>query len=217
MPDIANPVVYTDDLGRLVQSKLNDAAFTHQQWGHEDLEPLRSHVRVHYRNEQRAICSFCRNPLGLRAAENCQVEHIVPKSIRPEFMFEPKNLCVICADCNTIKRDQEVTASIPNTVAPRRGQQRYPRTSNAFLIVHPHFDIYGEHILIHHGFYVDRSPKGNFTIGACKLNRRLHEFGWDENIVNRPTLMEAAQQYVNSEPGVDRLAALQRLREEVLP
>lgn len=217
MPDIANPVAFTDDLDRLVQSKQNDATFTHQQWGHDDLAPLRSHVRTHYRNEQRAICSFCRGPLGLQAAENCQVEHIVPKSIRPEFMFEPKNLCVICADCNTIKRDQEVTATIPNTVAPRRGQQRYPRTSNAFLIVHPHFDIYSEHILIHHGFYVDRSPKGNFTIGACKLNRRLHEFGWDENIVDRPTLMEAAQQYVNSEPGVDRLAALQRLREEVLP
>ncbi|KVU51556.1 HNH endonuclease [Burkholderia cepacia] len=213
MSDIANPVVYTDEQNALVAAKRNDAAFTHHDWGHVELEAFRSHVRNHYRTEQRGICAFCREHVSLQAAENCQVEHIVPKSIRPEFMFEPKNLCVICADCNTIKRDQEVTATIPDTVAPRRGRQRYPRASSSFLIVHPHFDRYSDHILIERGHYFDRTDKGHFTIGACKLNRRLRVFGWDERIVEEPKLMDAAQQLLESKPGVERQAALQRIRE----
>lgn len=191
--------------------------YSHGDWSHADLEPLRSYVRAHYRKQQRGICAFCREPVSLYSAENCQVEHIAPKSLHLRFMFEPKNLCVICADCNFIKRNQEVTVEVPDTVAKSRGRQRYPRASKSFLIVHPHFDRYDEHIVVYRGFYFDRTDKGHFTIGACKLNRRLRQFGWDEEAIENPDLFAAAKLLLEAKDRPAKLAALQALREACLP
>ncbi|MGF6243474.1 hypothetical protein P3T42_005238 [Paraburkholderia sp. GAS38] len=217
MSDIAEPVELTPELTDLVAAKAGDPTFTHQDWGCAELEPYRSFVRRYYRAAQNGRCVFCRNDLSLQAAENCQVEHIAPKSRHPQFMFEPKNLCVICADCNTIKRNQEVTATEPDTVIHREGRRAYPATSNGFLIVHPHFDEYDEHILIIRGLYFDRTEKGHFTIGACRLNRRLRAFGWDEQIIDNGALMNAAQRLLDANNRLDQLAALQRVREACLP
>ena len=84
-------------------------------------------------------------------------------------MFEPLNLCVSCIDCNSAKSDKKVTNS--------RAKNKYPSNSSDYLIIHPHFDNYHEHIIvIKEGFYyVARQKKGEKTIELCKLNR-FYEF-----------------------------------------
>lgn len=178
MPDIAKAVKFSPAMKRLVATKLADPTFSYHNWSAVELEELRCYVRDFYRIEQRGYCAYCKNKVSLQAAANCQVEHIVPKSLYRNFMFDPRNLCVVCADCNQIKREQEVLNQSPDTLSSR-GHRRYPRSGNSFRIVHPHFDTYADHILVVGGLYVDKTAKGHFTIGACNLNRSLRKFGWE--------------------------------------
>jgi 5-methylcytosine-specific restriction endonuclease McrA len=209
MPDIAQPYEYSSQELALIEAKKAQPHFTHSSWGDEDLEPLRSALRSHYRQAQNGLCTYCRQTISTASAQNCHVEHIVPKSLHPEFIFEPKNLCVICAECNAIKRAQETAHDIPETLS--REPRRYPRASSAFKIVHPHVDTYTDHIEVFHRFYLDRTPKGHFTIGACKLNRFLHNYGWRKPFFEELQVTEAMQEFMGGTDAMGKMAALDRL------
>ncbi|SDZ70593.1 TIGR02646 family protein [Variovorax sp. YR266] len=201
---------------QLIASKLADQSFTHEDWARDELEALRHHIRAHYRRAQVGICAYCRQSVSLQSAMNCHVEHIAPKSKYRHFIFEPKNLCVICADCNAIKREQEVLRNEPDTVVGGEGRKRYPRSSNAFKIVHPHYDEYERHIKVVNGaYYLDLSSKGHFTIGACKLNRRLREFGW-EAPYDDADVSAAAEKFLGTKDPLTRSAALKSLQEMLI-
>jgi len=212
MAEIANAVT----LGRaelsIIEAVKARADFTHVSWSSEDLEPVRATIREYYRREQRGICAYCRGPVSIRGALNCHLEHIAPKSKYLDFMFDPKNLCVICADCNTIKRDQEALAQEPETVLDiGKPRKRYPRTTSAFLIVHPHFDQWDDHIQKVGKYFVDKTPKGHFTIGACVLNRHLRQFGWELPLVDDAAMRDAMTAYLNTNDPVAKAAALVHL------
>ncbi|MBO0356366.1 hypothetical protein J0X19_00275 [Hymenobacter sp. BT186] len=145
---------------------------------------------------------------------NCHVEHIVPKSKHITFIFEPKNLCVVCAECNTIKKEQETLDIIEDTLTLSKGKtrKRYPTVSNAFKIVHPHFDRYQDHIIrLGDYYYVDRTKKGSFTIGACRLNRLLYEFGWQETFHSDNELIELMTNYLETDDSLERIRILRKL------
>jgi len=184
MPDINKVYIYTEAEKSVIKQKKSTIGFTYQNWSDDDLLNIRSNLRNHYRDEQKGICCYCRDRVSLMAATNSPVEHIAPKSLYPDFIFETKNMCVICADCNEIKRHQEVMAEAPDTVKDGSGRKAYPRSANSFKIVHPHLDEYNDHIIRIGQFYVDKSDKGSFTIGACKLNRYIRKFGWEPELLN---------------------------------
>ena len=216
MEKINNHVQFDAEMTKQIDSKLKDSQFTHKNWGNSDLENIRCHIRNFYRNEQKGICAYCQGPVSLRSASNCHVEHIAPKSIYPSFIFKEKNFCVACADCNEIKREQETLGEEPDTVVNGAARAQYPRSSSAFKIVHPHFDVYSDHIVIFNGYYVDCSLKGNFTIGACKLNRRLYEFGWEEPLVSEVEISEMMNQYLDSEDSIEKNDKLQKLKRTLI-
>lgn len=168
--------------------KKSDPGFSHMSWSDADLQLLRAEVRNHYRHEQRLQCVYCQEPIGVRAAHAAPIEHIVPKSEYLDFIFEPRNLCVVCPDCNEYKGKGEVLCEPIISGARRR---RYPTASSSFRIIHPHIDEYEEHIIKANRIYVDITPKGHFTIGLCKLNRFFHHFGACDEFVNDVKLAEA--------------------------
>ena len=211
MADITNPVRITADLITVIERVKGQADFTHEKWGSECLEGLRKLVRDHYRAEQRGRCAYCKGPLSLQSAANCHVEHIAPKSKYLSFIFEPKNLCVVCADCNEIKREQEVHNEAPDTVNNGGRRQIYPRAASAFKIVHPHYDAFDDHIEIFGSYYGDKTDKGHFTIGACKLNRRLRKFGWEVEFEDAD-VANAAQNYLDTKEPLARTRSLQALK-----
>ena len=193
MADIKQSIKYNEPQNALIEAKLRDTSFTHSKWGEVDLKDLRKAIRKFYRQQQDGFCSYCRGPVSLQSAGNCHVEHIAPKSKYRDFIFEPRNLCVICADCSEIKRNQEILGDEPDTVENGSKRKRYPRSSNAFRVVHPHFDNYYEHIEIFGDyFYVDKTVKGGHTILYCKLNRRLHKFGWQREYTENAVIMDKA-------------------------
>lgn len=211
MIDISSPVVFTSDMQALINLKLSDPSFTHENWGDDDLLEIRQHIRNHYRTEQLGICAYCKKDVSLQSAMNCHIEHIAPKSIYRNFIFEPKNLCVICADCNEIKREQEVMRDIPDTVNRGGTRKYYPRSETAFKIVQPHFMQYEKHIDVFNGFYVDRTPEGHFTIGACVLNRRLRKFGWEKPYDNAE-VSDAMNKYLALTDPLERERALRVIK-----
>lgn len=211
MPDITATIIYEKALSTIIEQKQKGADFGPEIWSADDLQALRVAVRNHYRDAQHGLCAYCRQPVSLQSAANCHVEHIAPKSLYPEFMFEPRNLCVVCADCNEIKRNQEVTATVPDTVNKGSRRKLYPRTSSAFKIVHPHFDVYDEHIERVHRFYVDLSPKGHFTIGACRLNRFVQAHGWTAPTYDDAVVAQMMTDWLQAPGQAEKSAAIRRL------
>lgn len=157
--------------------------FTYLDWGCERLETIRSSIRRFYRDAQRGRCPYCMKTISLQAAGNAHVEHILPKSLFAKFIFEPRNLCVICADCNAAKNSGNVINDDEQDTC-NGAAKTYPRSTRRFKIVHPHIDEYAEHIVRAGIFYIDKTPKGHFTIGICKLNMATHRFGHDEGVLD---------------------------------
>lgn len=211
MPLINNHIVYDDAQKNLIRETVSNADFHHSKWGGDSLQDLRVNIRNYYRRQQRCICAYCKEPVSLVYPANAHVEHIAPKSIYPQFMFEEKNLCVVCVDCNSIKRDQEVLNEVPDTVVNGGRRQRYPNSSSSFRIVHPHFDDYDEHIVKKGRIYCDLSTKGHFTIGACKLNRFLHEFHADDNLVENSQLSGLMQNFLDSDNDLEKAQTINAL------
>jgi uncharacterized protein (TIGR02646 family) len=211
MAEINECIVFTALQHVLIEEKLQDGCFSHKNWGDKDLTTLRKVIRNFYRLKQKAHCAYCRNPVSMTAVLNCHIEHIAPKSKYRDFIFEPKNLCVICADCNQIKREQETFHTEPDTVKNGNRRKRYPRSTDAFRIVHPHFDNYDEHIVIfRHKYYVGRTDKGAFTIFSCRLNRFLGAFGWQNGMIDHAEITALMNEFIE-EP--DRSKRDQMLRQ----
>ena len=158
---------------------------------------------------------YCKRDVSLQSASNSHVEHILPKSRYFKFIFEPKNLCVICADCNEIKREQEAL-DFNDELLKSKEITLYPRSSKAFLIVHPHFDNYDEHIkILIGGHYLDLSPKGNKTIGICKLNRILHNFGWPDEPSTLEDMLQTAEKILKNDDPLAKIRLLQHLAKQM--
>lgn len=132
------------------------------QWDKSCLRIFRDHIRDYYQYQQNFRCVYCRNVVHLRTCP-WHIEHIVPKSKKPQWMYEPFNLCLACPDCNSSKLASDVLRDSNENILPRN--------SEAYLIVHPHLDYYFEHIeIIDDILYKGLTPKGIFTIKICKLN-----------------------------------------------
>lgn len=211
MPDINNPVTFANTQKTLISNKKKDASFKYSDWGCDELLDLRRHIREHYRVEQRGTCSYCKENISLQSASNSHVEHIVPKSKVIEFIFEAKNLCVVCADCNEIKRELETLKQEENPL--KKKYVRYPRSSNAFKIVHPHFDDYDDHIFKLGDIYIDLSVKGSFTILACRLNRKIHKFGIEPSLLSESELFDLMNKFTSEGNFTKRQIIFNRLRE----
>lgn len=164
-------------------NELLGSGFTYREWGCDQLQEVRSNIRKFYREIQIGRCPYCMRNISLLAAGNAHVEHILPKSLFHEFIFEPKNLCVICADCNTAKNDGNAVNDDEEDTC-NGNAKIYPRSGARFKIIHPHIDEYSSHILRAGIFYIDKTEKGHFTIGICKLNNATRRFGHEEGVLD---------------------------------
>lgn len=181
MPTINNPIVFSMEALQKIAEVQREPGYDHTRWGGADLESVRCEIRNFYRREQRLSCAYCREQIGVQSAASAPVEHIVPKSRYLQFMFEPQNLCVICADCNEFKRSREAFADPPLTGNAIR---TYPTDTNRYRLFHPHFDEYQDHIIKVGFLYLEKSGKGAYTIYICKLNRFVQNFGVSEEFMD---------------------------------
>lgn len=190
------PVVFEEAHLTFIKLKMQDENFTHNSWSDDDLQEIKDRIKSHYHAVQNTVCPYCKRQLDSRNGRNWDIEHIISRSSVSNFMFEPKNICMACVDCNTEKSDKTVTTS--------KAKSHYPSRSEQFLIIHPHYDEYDDFLLaIEPGlFYFPRHPKGRKTIEICGLNRfyEYAGFGKDSNILEKIRLLtEIAEKASNAQ------------------
>jgi hypothetical protein len=204
MPTIERPIELSEQSLALIAAKKLIPGFSHTNWSDADLLPVRQEIRNYYRDAQRLACVYCRNPVGAVSAVGAQIEHIVSKASYVQFMFLPQNLCLICPDCNQCKLDDEALGIVHDPLT--RHRVRYPTSSNAFNIVHPHFDNYEEHIIKAGRIYVERTDKGHWTIGACKLNRFTRRFGVSQELIDDAKSIELEERFHDSHSSAEGIS-----------
>ena len=160
---IARPISYGLASAALVAAYDTGPAKAADRWSDTDVDLTRKEIKQHYIAEQLHLCCYCGLPDPAAHGLDWDVEHIAPRNLHPEFMFTPENLAVACHECNGHKGSKE-TLLDPST-------STYPSTADAFLIVHPHFDDWSDHILRDNLAYAAFTPRGEWTIKACNLNR----------------------------------------------
>lgn len=160
---IATPICYGLASSALVVAYGDAPAKDAARWSDAEVDLTRKEIKQHYIAEQHHLCCYCGLPDPAVHGLDWDVEHIAPRKRHPEFMFTPENLAVACRECNGHKGSKE-TLIDPSSSA-------YPSTADAFLIVHPHFDDWAKHILRDHLTYAAFTPRGEWTIKECKLNR----------------------------------------------
>ncbi|MCF2906511.1 hypothetical protein L0666_16075 [Octadecabacter sp. CECT 8868] len=132
-------------------------------WNDDEVNSVRAEIKDHYIAEQGRQCCYCgrKYPTGNKAVWDG--EHIIAKNLAPQFMFEPRNLAASCKDCNIAKHEDEVRAN------PKR--KSFPDQSQNYVIVHPHFDNYNDHIRWYGEVVRALTPKGKALIIMCDLLR----------------------------------------------
>lgn len=159
-------IEFTEDEAKIIKM----AADQDLAWGSDELTPIRTKIKQFYLDGQGLRCCYCRRQHAATHGRAWDIEHVIAQTLKPEFMFEPENLAVACIECNSAKSNQSVLV---------RPYQRFPRNSDAYSIVHPHYDEWDDHFMFGNVIYAPKSAKGSKTIEVCKLYRFYALIGQD--------------------------------------
>lgn len=196
---ISNAVVFDDNEKVLIETKLAEENFSSDSWDNDEFDLIKAKIKQFYLRVQNNTCPYCKQRINSNHGRYWDTEHIIPRAYQKNFMFEPKNLCVSCVDCNGRKSDKKITSS--------RASVRLPTRSDLYYIVHPHLDSYDENIMIiKEGFYyVALRSKGEKTIEVCGLNRFYEFADYNDHEDDRMLMLTQELCNTNSE---DRKTAL---------
>ncbi len=155
-------------------------------WSSSYIEAVKNKIKLHFREKQRERCCYCfRNTHG-EFRFVLDIEHILPKSIFRNVIFDLENLAVSCKKCNMkIKKNRTdfVSDIVYLKTLSRIDKDHYFKSEN-YKIIHPNLDVFSEHIKYCNADidgmrtvkYKYQSEKGRFTYYYFKLN----EFEIDE-------------------------------------
>lgn len=173
---------------------------SYTDWSNPHLDGVKSDLKSYLRIQQENECCYCRQTLGYDYRQ-VDIEHIVDKKGHDKFGFEPKNLALSCPACNSCKTNLEILVD-PSV-------SEYPVNSDSFLIVHPYYDNYSEHIEINYPVFTAKTPKGSKTIKCCQLERLINvENRQKETMLKIPIIKSVIQNYTINECEQDIFDAL---------
>ncbi|MEX3998748.1 HNH endonuclease [Paraburkholderia sp. EG285A] len=132
-------------------------------------------------------CAYCQAPIVADENGHRELDHILPKEGSKDakvplaqsgalvdryhtfgysrFRYEPKNLVVVCKQCNTYKSTFDPLANRASSCI------KYPSGLTSFTWFHPHIHRYSDHIKISKNMLFSRVTRGGaYVIYACKLN-----------------------------------------------
>ena len=134
------------------------------QWTKSCLDGFKQRLKSYLKIKQKDCCAYCRMEIHDNEASP-EIEHIVPKILKADWMYNPLNLCLSCKLCNTKKGHIK---PVLRDVTVRD----LPTTSDSYLIIHPYLDKYSDNIELVGGvLYRGIKDKGKNTIELCELDR----------------------------------------------
>jgi hypothetical protein len=135
-----------------------------EDWGKKVFIPIKENLKKHVYYHQHDRCAYCRKIIEAGAYYE-PLEHIVAKSVKPEWLINPANLIVTCDRCNNLKGDEQTLAPGYETSTD------LPQSSEAYITFNPYYDHWSEHLSIEDDIFIVPVPnsKGATTIKICKL------------------------------------------------
>lgn len=110
-------------------------------WDQGEAEGIKKKIKDHLILKEIAFCCYCQIPMDEWHRMTIDIEHVLPKSVFPEFTFEIKNLNVSCKRCNMqIKGDDH------SFYIGERGQATEFASAH-YKFVHPNLDSYEQHLV----------------------------------------------------------------------
>jgi len=101
-------------------------------WDDATLEPVKRKIKQYYRDNGGEQCCYCRREMRDEFNMVIDIEHVLPKSLFRDFMFELFNLNISCKRCNMrIKKERTDFLVDQATIAANANQ------SDQYLMVHP--------------------------------------------------------------------------------
>lgn len=165
-------------------------------WSADFLSDIKEKIKNHLLKKQLENCCYCQKNLSGEFSMVIDIEHILPKSKYPKFMFDLRNLAISCKRCNMkIKRND---IAFLNDVFFQ--SENYFDTKG-YDIVHPNLDVYDNHLKLY-GFQcgsvklikyiiVDNSRKGDFTYGYFKLKElEVNTFNNAQGLSNESDIID---------------------------
>lgn len=101
-------LVEIDDMCECVKKERkknrNDYSRLYDEENAEIVKPLKTakwkRLRLNIIHRDGGYCQRCLNLLDMITTDNLEVHHIIPRSERPDLMFDPSNLITVCSTCN---------------------------------------------------------------------------------------------------------------------
>ncbi|MGJ1327449.1 HNH endonuclease [Sphingobacterium multivorum] len=110
-------------------------------WENEVLADIKRKIKIYFRTGDDESCCYCKRDFRDEFNMVIDIEHILPKSLYGEFMFDIHNLNISCKRCNmNIKRERHDFVVDTTTV-----RANY-RQSNQYYFIHPNLDNYEDNI-----------------------------------------------------------------------
>ena len=172
------PVQYSKASEAIVTAfeNLPEEQMSSKYWSQDVVDPVRTEIKNHYIAVQKYTCVYCKRQIATANKSLWDAEHVICRDKAPRFTFTPQNLAVSCKDCNIAKGQAEVRTT---------KRKKFPNESKHYLIIHPHFDNYSDHIRWIGDICVPLTDKGVKTQVTCGLTRFTAELlGVDGVLVN---------------------------------
>ena len=137
-------------------------------WGKRALKPVRDEAKAWLIKAQRYRCHYCRCPIEDNLGY-LELDHVVPKSLAPQFCYDPLNLVLSCKRCNNAKLSHNTTTLSEAALVTR---SKLPFGKTLYKWIHPQLHTYSDHISIRgDALYEGRDAIGTSVIEICKLEK----------------------------------------------
>lgn len=148
----------------------------HKSWSDDCIKNLKIRLKEFLKIKQNHVCCYCCRNIYGEFNLSLDIEHVLPKSKYPLYMFSLDNLAVSCKRCNMSIKGSKVDFIVNNLE-----NNENPFDSKNYYFIHPNSDVYNDHIkFISHQygnqkfvFYhiVKDSKKGKYSYEFFKLKQ----------------------------------------------
>lgn len=165
-------------------------------WSADFLSDIKKKIKNHLLKKQLGNCCYCQKNLSGEFSMVIDIEHILPKSKYPNFMFDLRNLAISCKRCNMkIKRND---IGFLNDIF---FQSESFFDTEGYDIIHPNLDVYDSHLKLYSiqcgsvkaikYIIVGNSRKGDFTYGYFKLKElEVNTFNNAQGLSNKNDIID---------------------------
>lgn len=165
-------------------------------------------LRKHLARLQGNRCCYCRRWL-LNNAYARPIEHVLPKSVFPQFSVRYENLAVSCFDCNELK-------GIANWSPFKTSVKNYPGPNACSAFFHPRFHKYDAHIRYTRietndaalTIYVGRTAQGRHL-----CSNHLKHIALMEAVCTNNTNLKSSLQKLHGVGGMANIAHMRKFEE----